>query len=122
MNALIIKKRPLELILRRRKTWELRGRRTSIRGRIGLVESGTGTVVGTCEVADVKGPLTLAEVRQNADKLGLAPREIYSLPYTKTFAWILRKARRVKAPVSYKHPRGAVVWVKLAPSISRRLE
>ena len=63
-HGLIIKKEHLEKILRGEKTWEVRGRATRRRGPIGLIESGSGLVVGACSLIDVEGPLTLADFRQ----------------------------------------------------------
>jgi hypothetical protein len=57
MRGLLIRSPWIEEILRGRKTWEIRGSNTNIRGRIGLIRSGSGLVVGTCDLVDVEGPL-----------------------------------------------------------------
>jgi hypothetical protein len=46
MIGLLVKQPWIDLILRGVKTWELRGSRTKASGRIALIQSGTGTVVG----------------------------------------------------------------------------
>lgn len=46
MDALIIKKQFLDKIFSGKKTWELRGSRTHKRGRIALIESGSGPCYG----------------------------------------------------------------------------
>ena len=56
-RALLIREPFVSWILSGKKTWELRGSATKIRGRIALVASGSGTVVGTCDLVDVRGPL-----------------------------------------------------------------
>ena len=113
MNGLIIRSRWVEMIHDRKKTWEIRGRATQVRGRIGLIRAGSGLVVGTCELVDVVGPLTLADLRSNAGKAGLRPEELSELPYKKTYAWVLRDVKIFNPPRPYKHPSGAVIWVKL---------
>ena len=35
--------------------------------------------------------------------------------------WVLHKARRVRTPVPYPHPAGAVIWVTLPPSVVAKL-
>jgi hypothetical protein len=112
-RGLLIKSPHIDRILAGRKTWEIRGSRTSITGPIGLIRSGSGQVVGTCEVVGVVGPLTLAELKRNARKAGFAAIEISRLPYPRTFAWVLTRAKPMKTPRRYTHPSGAIRWVKL---------
>lgn len=50
------------------KVWEIRALPTHIRGTIGLIQRGSGKVVGLCEIVNCIGPLSLAEMRRNADK------------------------------------------------------
>jgi len=109
-RGLLIRSPYIEQILVGRKTWELRGSRTAIRGPIGLIRSGSGQIVGTCEVADVVGPLKLADLKKNARKTGSSAAEITRLRYAQTFAWVLKNAKPLKRPRSYKHPSGAVRW------------
>lgn len=117
-HGLIIQKEPLDKILARRKTWEMRGSSTTRRGAIALIESGTGCVVGTCELVDVVGPLTLAELRRNAAKAGFRASGLY---YERTHAWVIRNARRLPKPIPYRHRRGVVIWVRLTSGVSRAL-
>ena len=51
-RGLIIKQPWIELILSGKKTWEMRSRPTHIRGKIGLIEQGTGLIVGEVEIID----------------------------------------------------------------------
>ena len=71
------------------KIEEYRTQSTRIRGRIGIIESGSGTIIGDAVLYDCTR-------RGDWD-----------------FVWHLRDARRYAVPVSYKHPFGAVVWVKV---------
>jgi hypothetical protein len=112
MHALLIRSPHIERILAGKKTWEIRSSRTQMRGRIALVRSGSGTIVGTCEIVNCIGPLTPEQFRRNARKVGIKPTEARS-SYAKTYAWVLAEVGSLRKPVSYKHPSGAVIWVKL---------
>jgi ASCH domain len=103
----------IDKILDGSKTWEIRGSQTTKRGRIGLIESGTGTVVDAVELVAVVGPLSLAELSPNWRKAGFDDERVSILPYRQTFAWVLRNPKRLKQPVPYNHPSGAVIWVNL---------
>ena len=113
MKALIIKKHWLDEILSGHKTWELRGSRTSTRGRIGLIESGSGHVIGTCDVVDVVGPLSAADLRRTITKHRVPSKQLRRAPYKHTYAWVMQSARRYARPRRYEHPQGAVIWVNL---------
>lgn len=114
-RAVLIRSPFVEQILDGGKTWELPGSATKIRGRIGLIRSTSGLVVGSCELVDVVGPLSLTELRRHACKAGARPSEFASLPYQHTFAWVLRDAKPFRPPVPYRHPSGAIIWVRLTP-------
>lgn len=117
-RGLQIKKVPIDQILAGTKTWEIRGTATSRRGSIALIESRSGHVVGTCELVDVVGPLSLEELQTNEGRTGFRPDTLY---YEKSYAWVLRNAHRLSEPIPYRHPHGAVIWVKLDPSVVRSL-
>ena len=61
MGCLIIKKEHLDKILNGEKTWEIRGSKTHKRGKIGLIQSGSGTIVGECELIDCTDELSKEE-------------------------------------------------------------
>jgi hypothetical protein len=122
MEALLIRKPWIDKILDGSKTWEIRGRRSHKRGLIGLVESGSGTVIGTAKLTGVVAPLALPQLISNASKAGLTRGEArQGLPYKDTFAWIIEDARRLVAPVPYRHPPGAVIWVRLSDDLERAI-
>lgn len=105
-----------------KKTWEIRGSATRIRGRIAIIASGTGTVIGTCELCDVVGPLSIADYRAGLRKLNARSSTRRTLPYgDHTYAWVLRGAKRLRKPVPYDHPRGAIIWVKLGSGVARKV-
>jgi hypothetical protein len=113
-RGLLIQSPHLEKVLSGNKTWEIRGNAARIRGRIALIRSGSSQIVGTCNIVDTKGPLTRAEFLKNLRKIGLSRSQVdRSLPYRKTYAWVLKGAKRLRTPVAYKHPYGAIGWVRL---------
>ena len=72
------------------KIIEYRTRETYIRGRIGIIESGTGTVIGDVELW----------------------HSFYSGLH-KMHMWHLRNPRRYATPVPFEHKRGCVTWAIL---------
>ena len=121
MRALLIRRPWIDMILDGEKTWEIRGSRTFVRGQIGLIASRTGTVVGVCDLVDCIGPLTAEEFRKNANKAGMRPSEATLGYYRQTYAWVMAKPRRLKQPVPYEHPSGAVIWVRLDDNVQRKI-
>jgi hypothetical protein len=123
LKGLLIREKFVGWILDGLKTWEIRGSATKIRGPIALIKSGSGTIVGTCELFGVVGPLTLRQLRANAHRLNVKPSELEGPLYygDHTYAWELDHVRRLKKPVPYTHPSGAVIWVKLPGRTIRRL-
>jgi hypothetical protein len=102
----------VDWILEGKKTWEIRSRSTKIRGVIGLIKSRSLTVVGRCEIVEVIGPLTRELIRQKAQaKMNEPPAECFDC--VGNYAWVLGNVRRFKKPVPYRHPSGAITWVKL---------
>ena len=110
MKALIIKQPWIDYILEGKKTWEIRGCKTNIRGQIELIQSSSGLVVGSCNIIDCK-ELTLNDYSNNIGKHNITKTE--SLPYKRTYAWIIANAVRYEEPRKYTHPQGAIIWVNL---------
>ena len=73
------------------KSLEYRTQYTRIRGRIGIIESGTGTVIGDAEL--------------------YACWE--SLKHDGIWQWVLSNARRYHTAVPFEHKKGAMVWINL---------
>ena len=121
LRALLIRHPHIDKILDGQKTWEIRGSRTNIQGRIALVASGSGMVIGVCDLAECIGPLTANSFRKNAAKAGIRPSEATLGRYPQTYAWVLEKPKRLKNPVPYKHPSGAIIWVTLDRSVERKI-
>ena len=112
MDILVVKPYFATLILRGEKTWEIRGSNTHKRGLIGIAKSGTGKVFGEVELVDCRR-MCFRDFAFGGDKHHLnlswpALHEIYKTPYI----WELKNAKLYDEPKPYKHPRGAVIWVK----------
>lgn len=110
-RGLIIRQPWIELILSGQKPWEMRSKPTNVRGRIALIEQGTGQIVGECSLVHSSNiPLSEAE----AKKFQYLHR-VHNLSLLKKwrFAWELNFVERYKKPIPYQHPPGAVTWVKL---------
>lgn len=110
MKALIIKKQWLDLILNGKKSWEIRGSKTKTRGKIELIQSGSGLVIGCCEIVDCF-ELNFLDFQNSINKHQI--KDFNKLPYKKTYAWVINKAQKYEAPRKYNHPKGAVIWVKV---------
>lgn len=116
-RALIIRKPWLDLILSGQKTWEMRSRNTNITGWIGLIEQGTGLIVGRVFLTGCYTP-SLIEIIQNHSK-----HRVVDLSLLKKWrvAWQLERAERFDIPIRYSHPKGAVTWVKIEDHSTIRL-
>ena len=122
-RALMVREPFVSLILMNKKRWELRGTPTRIRGRIGLIRSGSGLVVGECEIIGCLGPLELDALRSSANLSSEERRElaVASQPSyvrkddltSKTYAWVVANPLVYAEPFHYKHPSGAITFVDL---------
>lgn len=102
-------------ILDGEKIWEIRGRASQIRGPVVIVKSGTGCAFGTVNLIRVLGPLELDDLIE-APELPASEREEFrrdGLPYSKTYAYVFSNPKWFERPIPYRHPSGAVTWVRL---------
>ncbi len=111
-RALIVRQPWVDLILSGKKTWEMRSKPTKVRGLIGLIEQGTGLIVGECNIVE-SDPIKLDAIEygfyycnHRVDDYGLLEKWCY--------AWELEGAKRYDQPMHYKHPKGAVTWVRIS--------
>jgi hypothetical protein len=110
------------LIADGKKTWEMRTRPTKVRGWIGLIEKGTGTIIGIACLEGSRPPL-----RPNLHHLYFKKHRVPPSSSRKTYdgkyltPWVLAKAFRLPKPLPYQHPSGAVTWVAFADEVSRSL-
>lgn len=119
-HGLLVRQPWADLIVQGKKTWEIRGRSTSIRGRIAVIAAGTGTIVGLCDLLEVVGPLSLSRYRAAGDLHCIPSDRLDALPYVHTYAWRVGNAVAVPA-LKYNHPPGAVIWVRLDGRIADAL-
>lgn len=109
MKALIIKKEWLDKIFDEGKIWEMRSKRTYIRGRILLIESGSGHIMGEAILIGCpSSPIPIGIYHFDKHKV-----EDVELLKKWCYPWILSDVKRYENPIPYKHPKGAVVWVSI---------
>lgn len=116
-HGLIIRQPWLDRILDGQKAWEIRGTNTQIRGSIGLIQSGSGRVVGVVQLVDVQ------RLSSEAFHASVAHHTItdwapQSLPYPTCYAWVVEDPIRLPEPIAYTHPRGAMRWVRFRPPLA----
>lgn len=123
MEGLIIKKKWLNLIVSGKKTIEIRGNNTQKQNEtIYLLESGTHKVVATAIISSTY-PISCSDWAEERDKhcvdisyIDLKKR--YKTPY----AWVLSKIKPIEDIWYYKHPQGAVIWVKDVQPIDKMIQ
>lgn len=111
MDGLIIKAPYIDWILAGDKDIELRGFNTNKRGRIALIKSGTGLVVGTVEIVDS----ILIETVNQYEKLRpkhCVGAERRNIKYKELWGWVLANPIILDEPIKYSYKRGQQVWVK----------
>lgn len=100
----------------------MRSNPVRIRDTIGLIEAGSGLVVGLADIVDCLGPLSLADRLANEAKHCVPARRWIDPETSKyQYAWVLASARRLPKPVRYNHPKGAQSFVKLDPDVTKEL-
>jgi hypothetical protein len=109
MKALIIRKEWLDEIFYRGKVWEMRSRPTNVRGRILLIESGSGHIVGECNLVGCSSIPIKADDKY-FDKHRVSDTDLLE---KWCYPWMLSDIHRYVDPVPYNHPKGAVVWVNI---------
>lgn len=109
-KGLIIAEPWISDIFEGRKTWELRNRNTRIRGPIYLIRKGSGLILGTAHLVD---SIALPEKEMKFHKEHGEPKENFKNSEKLVYAWVLKNPKRFLKPRPYKHPNGAVVWVRL---------
>jgi hypothetical protein len=112
-RGLVIRSPHIEKILSGVKSWEMRSRRTDIRGRIALIKAGSGTIVGTATMYGSMPALT--EDRWEATKRWHQVEDLELLRKWK-YPWQMIGVMALSKPIPYDHPKGAVIWVNLSPA------
>ena len=121
-RGLVIQQPWVGMIADGKKIWEMRTRRTRLRGWIGLIEKGAGQIIGVAYLKGSPPALRRSDHHLYYRKHRVKPErsnKTYSGKYL--FPWVMSKAIRLLKPVTYKHPYGAVTWVKFSEEVSRGL-
>lgn len=109
-KILIVKPPYAGLIVDGLKCMEIRGSNTNFRGLALIAESGTNAIIGSCIVTNAAMMYKAAyETYPDWHQVNV-PYE--KLPYTVPYWWHLEHPQRFPEPIPYKHPQGAVIWVK----------
>ena len=114
MKGLIIKPKWADLILNGYKDIEIRGSNTTVRGKIGIIKSGTKKVYGTVELYDCKeiGKWEFENIFIPRHQLDMTYEELLKI-YPKPYGWFLKSPKIYDEPKNYEHKLGSVVWVNL---------
>lgn len=122
MKGLIIDTPAIDRILAGNKTWEMRSTHTKVRGVIALIRKKSGTVVGTAELVDSRGPFSPTEILQNQQFHQISNERLADPKVAKwNHAWVLKNAKLFSKPIPYRHPSGAVIWVTLDASTGQEI-
>jgi len=114
IKGLFIKEPWISLILEGKKTWEIRGSNSKIRGRIALIASGTGEVKGYVDIVD-SIEIDRKKFKNNSSK-HLVDLNKYSegkMPYKKTYAWVFSNPKKLDNGIKFKSKKGCVIWINL---------
>jgi hypothetical protein len=110
--ALFVREPFAERIIAGRKTWEIRTRPTTRRGRIAIM-SPRG-LVGTVELYDVAGPLSTGDLIRHVARHRAPLRLLHTYAAGRAlYAWALREPARLEPPILLRRGRGPVVWFRL---------
>lgn len=115
LDRLLIVAEPwASLLVDGQKTWELRTRSTKVRGLIGIAAKGTGTIIGSVDLVGVHGPMTSEEMARFGAYHRVPSDSVAQYGGKRgIFAWEVAEGQRFDGPVPYRHPQGAVIWVRL---------
>ena len=117
-SGLVIRERWINLVLKGEKTWEMRSQRTNIRGRVALIQQGTGLVVGTACLMDSLAPLSRESYMNHRDRHAIPESMLDEVLAARwIYPWVLSDARRLPVAVPYTHKSGAVTFVRLDDAV-----
>lgn len=113
MDGLIIKNKWLDFIISGKKTIEIRGSNTKKKGeKIYLLESGTNKIAATCVIGTTY-PITCSDWSEEREKhcIDISYADLKKR-YKNPYAWVLKDIQPIEDTWYYKHPKGAVIWIK----------
>lgn len=100
------------MIVRGIKKWEIRRRKTSVRGDVLIICN--GFAIGRAKLVDVLGPFSVDELMKYQDYHRVD--EEFLREYSggrKLYAWVFEEPEEFREKVKVEIPRGAQVWVRL---------
>lgn len=121
LSAIPIAEPWIDLILKGFKIWEIRSKNTKKIGPVALIRSGSKTVVALAEISEVI-PLTQKLAYDNAPYMGFEKfSKKEAAEWVGQYAWVLKNIIKLKTPVPYKHPNGAITWVTLDEATTKKV-
>lgn len=118
-RALIVREPWISRVLEGRKLWEMRSKRTRMRGPICLVRAGSGLVVGVARLVDSLPPLTAADYMLHRNQHCIPEHMLDEMLAARwVHPWVLANVRPLERPVPYFH-KGGVTFTTLAPEVVR---
>lgn len=113
LKGLVIRQPWIGKILSGEKTWELRSQPCRFRGRIALIEKGSGMVQGIATLIDDLPPLSPDKLRATAEKHGVPNAQMdYVIKMGWLRPWVLSDVIPLSQPIPYEHTSGGS-WVNL---------
>jgi hypothetical protein len=110
MKCLVVKQPWIGMELDGYKVWEMRSRPYKYQGKIGLIEQGTGLVVGEAYFAGCIDFFDIEYLSRFYEQHRI--RDISVLKKWHV-ALVLTDVKRYETPIQYSHPPGAVTWVNV---------
>lgn len=112
--VLTVKQPWIDKLLDGSKIYEIRSSNTKkTNTMIYLAQSGTSYLVGSIIIKEVIGPIT--EERFVEDRPFHCATGT-TLPYKKTYYWVMEHPVRFPTPIFFKRPQGAIIWTKYEPT------
>ena len=116
LKGLVIREPWIGMILRGEKVWELRSQPCRHRGRIALIEKGSGEIQGVATLVDDLAPLSRSELLSSIGKHGVPVQQIDEVMKMRWLRpWVLADVVRLSRSVPYQHTSGGS-WVNLTDS------
>ena len=94
------------------------------RGPIALIRKGSGRVVGTASLHDSRPPLSDEAAYASAEPFHCIPPQRQKQAFADGWRtpWVLSDVRPLFRTVPYRHPNGAVIWVKLDDAVTAKIQ
>ena len=120
MDGLIVNQPFANLIIRKKKRWELRTKRPPAKKiNLEVYLLSQGYMLGRIKIKNIDGPLKFTELKERhyLDHLSVEPIDNTFSCY----AWEIDVCETFDMPKKYVHPHGARVWVKNVMSMEQYL-